>query len=275
MSNAEQRIIELRRELELRNYSSATVRNYTIALRNFFDFCKGKAGDIIMLVKDYSLRMKFARRSPKGANLELAAIRFFCNMVLKTPIPTDLVPRQKEPRALPILFSREEIVALLKVTTFPKHRLIIALGYGCGLRVSEAINVKPMDFSDKFLTLRIRGKGQKDRIVPVDPGAAEIAKTISQNKKLDDFLFSGQFSGSITRRTAEKILWHACRKSGVRYRSFHKLRHSYATHLLEDGYDLRLIQKLLGHASTRTTEIYTHVSNAMISQVRSPVAGMV
>ena len=94
-----------------------------------------------------------------------------------------------------------------------------------------------------------------------------------QNKKTEDFVFDGQFGGSLTTRTAEKILWHACRKSGIRYRSFHKLRHSYATHLLENGTDLRIIQDLLGHSSSKTTEIYTHVSARMIRNVKKPNSG--
>jgi integrase/recombinase XerD len=276
MSTIPERIEQLQRELKLRGYSSATIRNYTMAVQSFFRFAQGREkSDMVTYIKDYSLRLQFLRRAPKGINLELAAIRFFCGAVLNQAVPTNIVPRQKEPRALPELFERDEIAALLKATENAKHRLMIALGYGCGLRVSEAVNVRPVDFSNDFLTLRIRGKGQKDRIVPVDPGAAILVRALSQNKKPDDFLFSGQFEGALTKRTAEKILWHACRRAKVRYRSFHKLRHSYATHLLEDGYDLRIIQNLLGHSSIKTTEIYTHVSGRLIENVKSPIAGMI
>jgi site-specific recombinase XerD len=267
---------ELKRELSLRNYSPATVRNYSAAVNSFLRFVQGREKtDLVNYIKDYSLQLKFQKRSPRGINLELAAIRFFCDAVLKTPIPTDIVPRQKEPRALPEFFTKEEMLSLIKITVNPKHRLIIALGYGCGLRVSEAVNVRVQDFYSGFSMLRIRGKGQKDRIVPVDQGAAVIALAMAQGKKPDDFIFDGQSGGSLTKRTAEKILWHACRKSGVRYRSFHKLRHSYATHLLEAGADLRIIQNLLGHSSSKTTEIYTHVSARMIENVKSPIAGMI
>ncbi len=275
MSTATERIEQLQRELNLRGYSGATLKNYTIAVRSFFRFVQGQPkSDMITYIKNYSLQMQFAKRSPRGINLELAAIRFFCAHVLGVSVPTDIVPRHKEPRALPEIFTREEVAAILKGTSNAKHRLMIALGYGCGLRVAEAVNVCVMDFYSDFLMLRIRGKGQKDRIAPVDPGAAVLAKAIAQNKQPEDFVFDGQFSGNLTRRTAEKILWHACRRAGVRYRSFHKLRHSFATHLLENGCGLREIQVLLGHSSSKTTEIYTHVSNTMISRIKSPVAGM-
>jgi integrase/recombinase XerD len=276
MSTITERIEELQRELKLRNCAKATIKNYTIATRSFFRFVQGQPkSDMVTYIKNYSLRMQFAKRSPKGINLELAAIRFFCLRVLGISVPTDIVPRHKEPRALPEIFTREEIASILRGTMNIKHRLVIALGYGCGLRVSEVINVNVKDFYSEFSMLRIRGKGQKDRIVPVDPGMAILAKAIAQNKKPDDFLFDGQFSGNLTRRTAEKILGHACRRAGVRYRSFHKLRHSYATHLLEDGYSLRKIQVLLGHSSSKTTEIYTYVSSAMISRIKSPISGMI
>lgn len=276
MSTITERVEQLQRELKLRNYSPATLRNYTIAVRSFFRFVQGQPkSDMVTYIKNYSLRLQFAKRLPKGINLELAAIRFFCDAVLHQTVPTNIVPRHKEPRALPEMFTREEVAAILKGTANIKHRLLIALGYGCGLRVSEVVHLCVENFYSDFTMLRVRGKGQKDRIISVDPGAALLIKALVQNKKPEDFLFDGQFTGNLTKRTAEKILWHACRRAGVRYKSYHKLRHSYATRLLEDGYDLRIIQKLLGHSSSKTTEIYTHVSEQVIGKVRSPIAGMI
>jgi len=263
------------KELQLRNYSPATVKNYSIALRSFFSFLHDREHrDIVDHIKDYSIALKFRKRSPKGVNLELAAIRFFCSAVLGVSVQTDIVPRQKEPKALPQIFDREEVSAILKGTENIKHRLLIAIGYGCGLRVSEIVNLKAGDFYSDFTMLRIRGKGQKDRIVPVDKSIGDMARMITTGKQPEDFLFGGQFGGNITKRTAQMILWHACDRAGVKYRSIHKLRHSYATHLHEAGNDIRIIQKLLGHSSTKTTEIYTHVSNATIGKVVSPISGM-
>jgi integrase/recombinase XerD len=266
---------KLVRELRARNYSQATVKNYSIALRSFFSFLHGREhNEISEHVKDYSIALKFRGRSPKGVNLELAAIRFFCSTVLGVAIPTDLVPRQKEPRALPQIYDRNEVSAILLKTENVKHRLLIAIAYGCGLRVSEIVNLKAGDFYNNFSMLRVRGKGQKDRILPVDKSISDMARVQAAGQQPEDFIFSGQFGGHITKRTAQMVLWHACARAGVEFKSIHKLRHSYATHLLEAGNDLRIIQQLLGHSSSKTTEIYTHVSAATIGKVVSPISGM-
>lgn len=264
------------RELKLRNYSEATIKNYSLAVRGFLSFVQEQPkSEMVDYIKNYSLMLKFKKRSPKGINLELAAIRFFCSTVLNVSVPTSIVPRQKEPRALPQIYDKEEILSILKGTSNIKHRLLIALGYGCGMRVSELVNVKPCDFYSNFSMLRIRGKGQKDRIVPVDSSIGDMVKILSVGIEPGAFIFTGQTGEHITKRTVQKILWHACNRSGVQYKSIHKLRHSYATHLHESGNDIRVIQKLLGHSSTRTTEIYTHVSSAMIGKVVSPIQGII
>lgn len=263
-------------ELQLRNYSIATIKNYSLAVRGFIAFVKEQPkGEMVDYIKNYSLMLKFKKRSPKGINLELAAIRFFCSAVLGIIVSTDIVPRQKEPRALPQIYDKDEVSAILKSTVNIKHRLLIALGYGCGMRVSELVNVRVCDFYNNYSMLRIRGKGQKDRIVPVDKSIGDMARMLAISIKPEDYIFAGQNGGHITKRTGQKILWHACNRVKIQYRSIHKLRHSYATHLHEAGNDIRTIQKLLGHSSTKTTEIYTQVSSAMISRVVSPISGMI
>lgn len=268
MKKSETYLAQLEEQLRLRKYSEATICNYTAAVKKFIQFAKEQTKqDLVGYVKNYSLRMQFEQRMASGANLDLAAIRFFCAKVLGTPIKTSEVPRQKQPRSLPEFYTKEEVHALLSTTRNVKHRLMLALCYGCGMRVSELIAVKPMDLYPNNM-LRIRGKGQKDRIVPVDKTVAELFRFLSQGFDATLPLFG------ICKRSAEKVLWHACVRSGVRYRSIHKLRHSFATHLLEAGTDLRVIQMLLGHSHSKTTEIYTHVSSKLLSQVNSPVAGM-
>lgn len=266
---------KLKNELEVKNYSQATVKNYTIAVSSFLSFVlEQPPSELVDYIKNYSIRLRFKNRSPKGINLELAAIRFFCSKVLGVTVSTDIVSRQKEPRALPQIYDRTEIETILNKTQNIKHRLLIAIGYGCGLRVSEIVSLKVADFYNGFSMLRIRGKGNKDRIVNVDPSISAMVKMIGSGIAPEDFLFAGQFGGHISKRTAQKILWHGCNRAGVRYKSIHKLRHSFATHLHESGYDIRTIQALLGHSSSKTTEIYTHVSSRSISKVISPINGM-
>ncbi len=234
--------MQLQNELQIRNYSKSTVDGYTCAISNFLKFCKGKTGDLISLGKAYSLHMRNIGRSPRGANVEIYAIRFFCEFVLKQPLPEGAIPRQKEPQSLPQIFSKEEMALIFKHTINPRHRLLIAMGYGSGLRVNEVIHIRAKDFNSSFSALRVRGKGQKDRIVPIDVSMGVIAKQICQTKKPDDFLFGGQKPGHyISETTAGKVLGYACARAGIRYRSYHKLRHSFATHVLEGGTDIVLL----------------------------------
>jgi len=226
--------------------------------------------DPIEYIRSYQLRLQELELEARTINLCISAIKFFYEAILGKSVTTADVPRMKEPKTLPEIFGRDEIKKILGGTKNEKHRLLLALTYGCGLRLSEAVSVRFIDFSSDGAILRIFGKGSKDRIVPVDSVVYEMVKRAPRG----EYLFPGQKLGPIADRTAEKILEHACRRAGVRYRSIHKLRHSYATHLLENGTDLRVIQRLLGHSSSKTTEIYTHVSNKLISGVVSPIHEM-
>lgn len=281
MINIDERIAQLIKELKVRNYSSATIRNYVPAVRNFLNFVKSATTpgfSINDYAKAYQIHLKernFRPRAASGINLAMDGIRFFSETVLGKRITTEDVPRMKIPWLLPDIYDRHEIAAILQKTMNLKHRLIIALGYGCGLRIGEVDYLKPKHFKNNFTELYVFGKGSKMRLVPVDESIAVLLRIYSVGMDPDDLLFDGQTQGEpLDKRTLEKILWHGCKRAGVRYRSFHKLRHSFATHLLEDGTDLRIIQELLGHSSSKTTEIYTHVSSAMISKVKSPIAGM-
>jgi integrase len=279
VGNFEQRSAELQRdllrELNIRRYSESTIKVYTIAVWHFLEYCKGRKDDLISLVKGYSFQMRRSGRSPRGANVEIYAIRFFCEHVLHQALPEGAVPRQKEPKSLPQIFTNSEISEILRVTTNPKHRLLIAIGFGCGMRINEVVHLRVKDFDNDFAFLVIRGKGEKDRKIPVDPSIAALAKVICQGKRFDDFVFDGQKPGHyISKSNAGKILAYACQKTGIRYRSFHKLRHSFATALLDSGHSTKIIQDLLGHSSVRTTEKYLHCSEAMLLKVQSPIAGM-
>jgi site-specific recombinase XerD len=268
-------IQKLEERLALRNYSPCTVRNYMGEVRQFLAFaCEVKISDLAECAKQYQLRLRFRGRGARSINLAMAAVRFFCSEVAGIRVTLAEVPRMKQPKALPEIYTQDEIWELIAGTANIKHRILISLAYGCGLRVSEIVGLRVQDFYQSWSMLRIRGKGSKDRIVPVDSGIGKILSAITQDR--DAYLFPGQSEGpQISTRTAEKILWHACNRSGIRYRSIHKLRHSFATHLLEAGNDIHIIQRLLGHSSTKTTEIYSHVSNAFLGKVKSPVAGMI
>jgi integrase/recombinase XerD len=154
-----------------------------------------------------------------------------------------------------------------------KHRVILSIIYGCGLRRSEAIMLEPQDIDRDRMLLSVRqAKGFKDRIVPISPKLVELVDSYLKRYRPVLYLFEGQRQGDRYSATSvEKIFRIACTKAGIRKKiTLHGLRHSYATHLLEAGTDLRYIQELLGHKSSKTTEIYTHVTEKSIQKIRSP-----
>jgi site-specific recombinase XerD len=203
-----------------------------------------------------------------------SALRFFATNILKRPELMTEVPRPKRTRKLPSVAGRGEVVALLRATSSPKHRALIMLMYSSGLRVSEAVQLRMDDLVTTRGVILVRGgKGRKDRIAPLSPALTAIIRHFRAPEEPSPFLFPGPTANRhLTTRSAQKILARACEQAGiVRKITPHALRHSFATHLHEDGTDIRNIQMLLGHASSRTTDIYTHVSAKNLARIQSPL----
>jgi site-specific recombinase XerD len=209
------------------------------------------------------------------ARLALSAIKFYYlkvqkrrfNYLFKNNMP-------KKPKRLPVVLSKDEVVRLLNVVYNPRHKLILSLMYSAGLRVSEVVKLKveDVDFGNKILWVR-EGKGKKDRQTIISEKLILTLQSLVLQKELGQYLFSGQSLGShLSTRSAEKIFQKALADSGIKKQATcHSLRHSFATHLLEAGTDIRYIQALLGHKSLMTTQIYTKVSNKFLSQIKSPL----
>jgi site-specific recombinase XerD len=181
----------------------------------------------------------------------------------------------KTGKQLPKVYSEQEIEKLFKATQNLKHRLILMFAYGCGLRLNEIRHLRRNDicFDRDIITIK-QSKGKKDRILMLDDVLKPELLSYLKNGVGQVWLFEGQVPEEmIAERTISLIFDHACQKSGVTKRGgIHSLRHSFATHLLEHGTDLRYIQELLGHSSSKTTEIYTHVSKTAITKIRSPLS---
>jgi integrase/recombinase XerD len=183
------------------------------------------------------------------------------------------IQRPRPRHKLPNVLGKDEIRKMLKSLSNEKHRVMLSLIYACGLRRSELINLAPVDIERNRNLLRIRqAKGFKDRVVPVSVKTIEMVDAYMDHFKPQKYLFEGQWPGEpYSVSSLEKILKNACTRAGIRKPvTLHWLRHSYATHLLESGTDLRYIQELLGHQSSKTTEIYTHVTTKGIQNIRSP-----
>ncbi|MBL7831084.1 MAG: tyrosine-type recombinase/integrase, partial [Saprospiraceae bacterium] len=170
------------------------------------------------------------------------------------------------------VLSKEEIKRILEAPSNMKHRAMLVLVYSCGLRRSELLNLQKQDIdSNRMLVIVRKGKGAKDRIVPLSPRVLELLREYYKMFRPKKWLFEGQYGGQYSEKSLASVLKLAVEKAGIsKPVSLHWLRHSFATHLLEKGTDLRYIQEMLGHNSSKTTEIYTHVSTKSLQKIQSP-----
>jgi len=207
-------------------------------------------------------------------NQRINAIKFYYEKVLNNKKTYFDIDRPRKDRKLPDVLSKKEIGAMLKITTNLKHKCLIALIYSCGLRHSEAINMKIEDLDSKRMMIKIKGaKGNKDRYGQLSIYLLKMLREYYKEYRPTTYLFEGQ--NKQYRYSGESIAYViklAAQKAGIKKRVYpHILRHSFATHHLEQGTDLRYIQELLGHASIKTTEIYTHVAQASINKLKNPM----
>ena len=262
--------------LKSQRYSPNTIKTYTEALGVFFQFHSNKAPekleieDIIHFNTGYILRKNL---SASYQNQVINAIKLFYRNRFKRFMNLDNIQRPRREKRLPNVLSKQEIKAILEAPTNLKHRALLSLIYACGLRRSEVLNLTLKDvLSDRNLLFIRQSKGKKDRVVPISHKIIEMLRDYYKAFKPKTWLFEGQYTGDqYSERSLQLVLKQALQKAGNKKPvSLHWLRHSYATHLLESGTDLRYIQELLGHSSSRTTEIYTHVSTQNLQQIRSP-----
>jgi integrase/recombinase XerD len=185
----------------------------------------------------------------------------------------DKIHRPKRSKVLPNVLSKEEIKLILNAHSNIKHKMMLSLIYSCGLRCGELLALKPVHIDSKRnLVMLKNAKGKKDRITPLSPKILEMLREYFKVYQPTAYLFEGQKAGtSYDARSLQQVIKQAVQKAGIsKPVTLHWLRHSYATHLLESGTDLRYIQELLGHNSSKTTEIYTHVSTKSLQQIKSP-----
>ncbi|ALP38202.1 integrase [Paenibacillus sp. IHB B 3084] len=265
---------ELRDELVARGYSSKTIKAYVSQIERFFADLQGAEASINdAAVQKYALALLEKGLSHAYVNQAISALKFYFRHVLKQSKSAAYVRSKKESK-LPDVLSLNEVMRLLKAVKNPKHRAILYLTYTSGLRVSEVVRLRPEDCDRERKVLKVRqGKGRKDRQTLLSEAAFSVVEQYIGAEQPEDWLFPGQREGRhLTERSAQKVFEKALAEAGVRKQvSIHSLRHSFATHLLENGIDLRYIQELLGHQSVRTTKRYTHVSRRDIGRIQSPL----
>lgn len=214
------------------------------------------------------------KASPAKQRSYIHALKFLYKEILKRPEVVENLKSPKLPSRLPVVLSREEVMAIYKSIKFIKHKAIVAIGYGAGLRIKETASLKKTDIDSKRMRIYIQmGKGKKDRHSILSPMLLELLREYYQTTRpKGDWLFPGQKPHTpISTASISVAFKKAVKKAGIQKdATYHSLRHSFATHLIENGTDIRVVQQLLGHASIRTTVRYTHVSNAFLNTIESP-----
>lgn len=271
-----EKITEFTRWMRSRNYSENTIKTYTDALKIFLKYYGKKTiseitnKDVIDFNNDYIRANSY---SVSFQNQTVNALKLFFKIVKDTKIETEKIHRPRREKKLPNVLSKEEVKQILNALSNIKHRTMLSLIYSCGLRCSELINLKPEHIDSKRNLLLIKSaKGFKDRIAPLSNKTLEILRTYYGTFKPERYMFEGQYKGEpYDARSLQLVLKTALSKTQItKPVTLHWLRHSYATHLLESGTDLRYIQEILGHKSSKTTEIYTHVSTRSIQKIITP-----
>ena len=263
--------------MEANRYPKTTVQTYVSMMIRFLKFvspreaeeCTGD--DLIRFIDEYILPKEL---SQSFQNQMISSVKKFYTHIYKMSIDPVKIQRPRPRHKLPNVLSKDEVKNILRSLPNEKHRVMLSLIYACGLRRSELINLVPVDIERNRNLLRIRqAKGFKDRVVPISVKTIEMIDAYMDHFKPQKYLFEGQWPGDkYSVSSVEKVLKNACVRAGIRKPvTLHWLRHSYATHLLESGTDLRYIQELLGHQSSKTTEIYTHVTTRSIQNIRSPL----
>ena len=272
ISPLRRRMIE---DMTVRNFVEKTHNDYIRHVRTFTAFL-GRAPDT---ATPEDLRLFQLHQTQTGArapsiNGSVVALRFFFTVTLDRPEMARHLTFVREPRRIPVVLSLEEIARLLEAAPGPKYKAALSAAYGAGLRVSEVVALKVSDIDSKRMTLRVeQGKGQRDRYVMLSPQLLEWLRDWWRAARPDAWLFPGQNPvNPMSARQLARVVRETARTAGIAKRvSPHTLRHSFATHLLEQNVDIRVIQVLLGHAKLETTALYTRVAVNTIRDVASPL----
>lgn len=268
---------DMKKHLQLKGYSASTIKTYTNEMAVFLKTIKNNAADEFNTkrLKDYlSYCAATLKLTENTLHSRMNALKFYYEQVLNRSKFFWEIPRPKKPVQLPKVLSKEEIALLLRSIENIKHKTMIMLGYGCGLRVSEITGLRLIDVDENRRLLMIKkGKGKKDRVISLSPAMLAILKDYTEKYNPVNYLFEGQSPGSsYSVRSLESIIHTAKEKVGIKKAgSMHMLRHSFATHLLDKGTDVVFIQRLLGHNDIKTTLRYLHVTNKDILNILSPI----
>lgn len=261
-------------DLQLQNYGERTIINYAsqveLFLKNYNNVVTKPSEITEAQIKQWLLQAK----TVNSRKHRLSALKLFYKITGKQPLKFKYIPYPREEKKLPIVLSQKEIQALFNVCENVKHKVILSLLYAGGLRVSELINLKWENIDRKNRVIHIRqSKGKKDRQVMLPEQLINLLEKYWKQYHSKEYVLNGQDSLQYSERSINNVLKQLGEKAGVKKRIYaHLIRHCTMTHLLEAGTDISIIQKLAGHSSPKTTQIYTHISTALISNIQSPLS---
>jgi integrase/recombinase XerD len=268
----------IQKHIELRN-SEHTIKNYVSAFEEFINYFPRLEIDQINepQILEY-LRYLVSERqvSVSYQNVAINAIKFYYEKVLKGQRKFYFIDRPRRDKVLPEVLNMQEITSMIKHTENVKHKLILMFGYGSGLRLNEINKIRLSDIDRERMQLRVKnGKGRKDRYTKLAAKILPVLDEYIAKERPEDLLFRGATGGIYSDRSIQQVVKQAAEKAGIQKTVTPKtLRHTFATHMLENGVDLRYIQEMLGHASSKTTEIYTHITTKGFENIKSPMDGL-
>ncbi len=266
-------IFNLERELRIRGFSDKTIKSYLLYNINFLKFVKKSPKSVTTEnIKKYLDHLTRRGVSNTTLNLIINALKFYYKQILRRRL-FGRIKRPKKEKHLPVVLSKNEIKEILSQINNVKHKLLLGLMYASGLRVSEVcrLKVKNLDFDNNILWVGA-GKGAKDRQTLLPKIISRILQKYLNKKNLNDYVFASNQGGCLSERSIQKVFFRALKESGIKKQATcHSLRHSFATHLLEKGVDIRYIQELLGHKRLETTQIYTKVTANKLREISGPL----
>ena len=277
--NKNELISKYEAKLILKNYSKNTIDVYLSGVRIFIDFIqkhkvKNVTSDTLeQFYKFAAIDLNYGYSMMKQL---LASVKFLYHEVLKEPIDFDFNIKMKKPSTIPEVLSVEEVQRFLNTVTNLKHKSIFTLCYSAGLRVGEILNLKISDIDSNRMQIRVhQAKGKKDRYSLLSPKVLVLLRQYTTEYNPKEYLFEGQNGGKYSSASIQNLMRKHRKLANIKKRATpHTLRHSFATHLLDSGTDIRFIQELLGHKHISTTQIYTHVTTRSVKEIQSPIENM-
>jgi site-specific recombinase XerD len=271
-------LADFERKLVLQRYSKNSILNYKSAVKNFLQVAARKFNNpdelgVAEIEKYLFWKIDKHAVSHSYQRMIVASIDKFYNLVVGVKLNLKHLYPSRKTHTLPKYLNLSEVKRMIELTTNQKHRCIIKLLYGCGLRLSELLNLKITDIDSGNMVVHIRNsKGNKDRVVMLSNQLLQDLREYFSEYKPKEYLIEGQGGGVYSEKSVQNVVKDAAARAGIKKQvTPHILRHSFATHLLENGTDIRYIQQLLGHSSIKTTEIYTHITDISKSKIKSPL----